>query len=218
MARVILVYGQPASGKTYSLRNLDPNSTVIIDADTKGALPWRGWKKSYSTANKNFYKLDDINKITSWVAKIGDPNKESKIRTLVIDGLNSAMSFAQHFNPDRSFQGWADLGRSILTLIRTAKNARDDLDIIITAHVDPADPNSPTSIDHIKTPGKMIDKIGLESLLLYVFYAKIVDGDYFFETQGNRSSARSPEGCFPPFVPNDIKAVIDTINDYDQGE
>lgn len=218
MARVILVYGQPAAGKSYSLRNLDPNSTVIIDADTKGALPWRGWKKNFSVTNKNFYKLDDINKITSWVAKIGDPNKESKIRTLVIDGLNSAMSFAQHFNPDRSFQGWADLGRSILTLIRTAKNARDDLDIIITAHVEPADPNSPTSIDHIKTPGKMIDKIGLESLLLYVFYAKCDDGNYFFETQGNHSSARSPEGCFPPTVPNDIKAVIDTINIYDQGE
>ena len=121
MARVILVYGQPASGKTYALRNLDPSSTVIIDADTKGALPWRGWKKNYSSANKNFYKLDDLGKIVNWIEKIGDPSKESKIRTLVIDGLNSAMSFAQYFNPDPSFNGWRVLGQTILTLIRTAK-------------------------------------------------------------------------------------------------
>ncbi|MBR2519061.1 MAG: hypothetical protein IKE46_04660, partial [Selenomonadaceae bacterium] len=33
MARVILVYGQPASGKTFALRNLDPETTCIIDAD-----------------------------------------------------------------------------------------------------------------------------------------------------------------------------------------
>lgn len=218
MARVILVYGQPASGKTYSLRNLDPASTIIIDADTKGALPWRGWKKNFSVANKNFYAIDDIPTITDWIQKIGDPSKNSKCRTLVIDGLNSAMSFGKYFNPDRSFQGWAELGKSILSLVRAAKRARDDMDIIITAHVEVADPNAPTSIDHIKTPGKMVSDVNIESLLLYVFYAKVVDGDYFFETQGNRSSARSPEGCFPPTVPNDIKAVIDTINIYDQGE
>ena len=218
MARVILIYGQPASGKTYSLRNLNPESTVIIDADTKGALPWRGWKKSYGIGNKNFYPIDDLYKIADWVGKIGDPSKPSKVKTLVIDGLNSAMSFAQYFNPDPAFNGWRVLGQTILSQIRAAKNARDDLDVIITAHVENADSNQPASIDHIKTPGKMIDKIGLESLLLYVFYAKNDDGKYFFETQGNRSSARSPEGCFPPTVPNDVKAIIDTINAYDQGE
>lgn len=218
MARVILIYGQPASGKTYSLRNLDPSSTIIIDADTKGALPWRGWKQAYGHGNKNFYPIDDIPKITDWISKIGDPSKESKVRTLVIDGLNTAMNFGKYFNPDRSFQGWADLGRSILTLIRTAKNARKDLDIIITAHVENADPNVANAIDHIKTPGKMVADVNVESLLLYVFYAKNDDGKYYFETQGNRSSARSPEGCFPPTVPNDIKAIIDAIDAYDKGE
>lgn len=218
MARVILVYGQPASGKTYSLRNLDPTSTVIIDADTKGALPWRGWKQHFNAANKNFFALDNIPTITNWIYKIGDPSKESKIRTLVIDGLNSAMSFGKYFNPDRSFQGWAELGKSILSLIRTAKQARNNLDIIITAHVEVSDPNAPTSIDRIKTPGKMVSDVNVESLLLYVFYAKVDDGKYFFETQGNRSSARTPEGCFPPTVPNDIKAIIDAINIYEQGE
>ena len=218
MARVIMVIGQPAAGKTFALRNLDPTTTVIIDADTKGALPWRGWKKQYNDERKNFYAIDDLNDIIRWIDIIGNPDKQSRIKTLVIDGLNSAMSFASYFNPDQSFQGWRTLGQTILNIFRHAKSARKNLDIIINAHVAIADPNSATDIDHIKTPGKMVDKIGAESLLLYVFYAKCVDGEYFFETQGNRSSARSPEGCFPPTVPNDIKAVIDTINAYDEGE
>lgn len=219
MARLILVYGQKATGKTYALRNLDPNFTVIIDGDTKNALPWRGWKKYWGKDKKNFYPIDDIPTITDWVEKFGDINSTRKdVKTLVIDGFNSVMSYAKYFNTERSFQGWANLGQSILNLIRCAKKTRDDLNIIIIMHVETADPNSPTSQDHIKTPGKMVGEVGLESLALYVLYAKCVDGEYFFETQNNNSSARSPEGCFPPQIPNDMQAVIDAIDAYDKGD
>lgn len=218
MARVILVYGQPASGKTFALRNLDPETTCIIDADTKHALPWRGWKKFFNNTKKNFYPIDDIPTIIKWIDIIGNPEKQSKIRTLVIDGLNTAMNFGKYFNPDRSYQGWAELGKSILEIVRHAKNVRDNLDVIINAHVEVADPNNPNAVDRIKTPGKMVSDVGIESLLLYVFYAKTVDGKYFFETQPNRSSARTPEGCFDFQIPNDMKFIIDTINAYEQGE
>ncbi|MBR2519706.1 MAG: AAA family ATPase [Selenomonadaceae bacterium] len=218
MARVILVYGQPASGKTFALRNLDAETTCIIDADAKHALPWRGWKKFYGSDKKNFFAIDDIATIIKWIDIIGNPDKQSKIRTLVIDGLNTAMNFGKYFNPDRSYQGWAELGKSILEIVRHAKNVRDNLDVIINAHVEVADPNNPNAVDRIKTPGKMVSDVGIESLLLYVFYAKTVDGKYFFETQPNRSSARTPEGCFEPQIPNDMKFILDTINAYEQGE
>lgn len=218
MARPILIYGHPAAGKSYAFKTLNPDTTVILDVDNKGALPWRGWKQHFGTDKKNFYGIDDLTTIISWIDKIGNPNKESKIRTLVIDGFNSVMSYGKYFNPDRSFQGWNDLGQKILNVVRHAKAARSDLDIIIIAHVEIADPNASNSIDRIKTPGKMVADVGLESQVLNAFYAKVDDGKYFFETQGNYSSARSPEGCFPPTVPNDIKAIIDAINIYDQGE
>ena len=44
MANVICIAGESGSGKTTSLRNLNPAETYIIDADKKG-LSWRGWKK-----------------------------------------------------------------------------------------------------------------------------------------------------------------------------
>ena len=219
MARVILVYGQPASGKTFALRNLDPETTCIIDADKKGALPWRGWKKFYGEDKKNFYPIRDLQTIIKWIDIIGNPEKQTKIRTLVIDGLSTAMGFAKAFLSDKSYHGWEELGKTILSVVDHAKDARKDLDVILIAHVTVADPNAPTDIDRIKTPGKMADSTAhMESLVINAFYAKCVDGKYFFETQGNRSSARSPEGCFDFQIPNDMKFIIDTLNTYDQGD
>lgn len=44
MSTVILIMGEPGQGKTTSMRNLNPETTVYFDCDKKG-LPWRGWRK-----------------------------------------------------------------------------------------------------------------------------------------------------------------------------
>ena len=38
--------GESGSGKTTSLRNLDPKKTFYIDCDKKG-MNWKGWKKDF---------------------------------------------------------------------------------------------------------------------------------------------------------------------------
>lgn len=47
MSKVICIMGESGSGKTTSMRNLDPKSTYYIDADKKG-LSWKGWRKQYN--------------------------------------------------------------------------------------------------------------------------------------------------------------------------
>lgn len=51
MAKVICIMGESGSGKTTSMRNLDPDSTYYIDSDRKG-LSWKGWKKQYNEKKK----------------------------------------------------------------------------------------------------------------------------------------------------------------------
>ena len=51
MANIIGIMGESGSGKTTSMRNLDPKSTYYIDCDKKG-LSWRGWKKQYNAEAK----------------------------------------------------------------------------------------------------------------------------------------------------------------------
>ena len=41
MAKTILIIGESGSGKTTAMRNLDPATTIYIDADGKG-LSWKG--------------------------------------------------------------------------------------------------------------------------------------------------------------------------------
>ena len=68
MSRAILVMGESGSGKTTSLRTLDPTTTFVIDADRKG-LSWRGWRKNYNSANKNYFQTSSVPKITEVLTK-----------------------------------------------------------------------------------------------------------------------------------------------------
>ena len=56
MSKVICIAGESGSGKTTSMRNLDPKSTYYIDADKKG-LSWKGWRKQYNKENKNYLRV-----------------------------------------------------------------------------------------------------------------------------------------------------------------
>ena len=54
MSKLICIMGESGSGKTTSMRNLDPKTTLYIDCDKKG-LSWKGWKKQYNKENQNSY-------------------------------------------------------------------------------------------------------------------------------------------------------------------
>ena len=62
MARAIAIMGESGSGKTTSMRNLDPKSTYYIDCDKKG-LSWKGWKTQYNAENKNYSCTNDAQKV-----------------------------------------------------------------------------------------------------------------------------------------------------------
>ena len=49
---LIYIIGEPGSGKTTSIRNLDPETTVILSPNAK-PLPFRGANKMYNKEKKN---------------------------------------------------------------------------------------------------------------------------------------------------------------------
>ena len=69
MSKLILIMGESGSGKTTSMRNLDPTSTFYIDCDKKG-LSWKGWRKQYKSENKNYWANSDADLITKQILKI----------------------------------------------------------------------------------------------------------------------------------------------------
>ena len=52
MAQSVLIIADSGTGKSTSMRNLDPKSTVIVNIANK-PLPFKGWKSNYTTMNKD---------------------------------------------------------------------------------------------------------------------------------------------------------------------
>lgn len=96
-----------------------------------------------------------------------------------------------------------------------ANGYRDDLTIIFTAHTQTERDDSGYQFTRLKTSGKKLDKICLESKFTTVLLTKVQGEEYIFETRSNNSTAKSPMGAFDtPTIPNDIMTVLDALKDY----
>lgn len=213
MSTVILIMGEPGQGKTTSMRNLNPETTVYFDCDKKG-LPWRGWRKQYSKEKKNYFATSNAGAICNAIDNI---NKEKpEIKTIVVDTLNWIM-IDEEFKrmKEKGYDKWQDLAYSVKVLISKAKQLRDDLTVIFVAHTQTETDDSGIIFTRMKTSGKKLEKISVESMFNTVLLAKCVDGRYFFETQARNSTARSPKGAFETFeIDNDIVEVIKVLEEF----
>ena len=141
------------------------------------------------------------------------PKKDSSglhIKTIIVDTLNGIMvSDEMRRSKEKGYDKWMDLASSIYSIIDYSLTMRDDVTIIFIAHTQTERDDSGFAFTRIKTSGKKLDKITLESKFSTVLLAKCIDGEYVFETQANFSTAKTPYGLFEKeTIPNDVVAVI----------
>ena len=215
MSRVIAVVGESGSGKTTSLRNLDPKSTYIIDADRKG-LSWKGWKSQYNKEAKNYFQGSYIPNIATIFNGVN--TQALHIKTIVVDTINTIMVDDEMKRMhEKGFDKWQDMAQSVWQLISDAHLLRDDLTVVFMAHTQTERDENGYNFTRIKTSGKKLDKICLESKFTTVLICKCVDGKHIFETQARNSTAKSPMGCFDGFeINNDMVEVIKKLEEYEQ--
>lgn len=213
MARVICIAGESGSGKTTSMRNLDPKTTYYIDADKKG-LSWKGWRNQYNSDNKNYFKCDDATIVRQCIKRLAEACPQIKV--IVVDTINGLMvADEMRRSKEKGFDKWVDLAACVWDLICDCYNYRDDLTIIFTAHTQTDHDENGYMFTRIKTSGKKLDKIVLESKFTTVLLSKCVDGRYLFETQAKNSTAKSPMGAFETFeIDNDISEVIKALEEF----
>lgn len=218
------------SGKTSSLRNLNPEETFIIS--TTGKRPGiPGAKKRYpdftiDKENKvykgNFYttsNIDNIKKIMTIVDK-----KLTNVKTLIIDDYQYLQAFEAMARVDEKGYGkFTDIAKHAYEVLNTAMNMREDLYVCVLTHSE----NTGDGINphyKIKTQGKMLDSvITLEGLFNYVLFTKVQIGadnsvEYKFLTNSDGTcTAKTPMGMFSEsLIDNDLKYVIDSIEKYNE--
>lgn len=215
MANLIAIMGESGSGKTTSLRNLDPSTTYIFDADKKG-MSWRGWKAQYNEGNHNYVAMDDNALILDRLRYINANPTLAHIKTVVIDTMNGVMVADEYARKDtKGYDKWADLAWAVWGIVDYALTMRDDLTVVFLAHSQTERDDSGALFTRIKTSGKKLDKLVLESKFTTVLNAKVINGEYVFVTRDPNSTAKAQMGLFETdTVPNDIKSVIDAIDEY----
>lgn len=213
MSKVICIAGESGSGKTTSMEKLNPKETYYIDCDKKG-LSWKGWKEQYNKESKNYYATDIPGDVETIIKGIDE--KRPEIKYIVIDTLNGIMiGDEMRRAKEKGYDKWTDLATSVWNIVDSAYSYREDLTFIFVCHTQTERDDSGFSFTRIKTSGKKLDKICLESKFTTVLIAKAVDGNYIFETKANKSTAKTPKGAFDKdFIPNDITLVIDALKDY----
>lgn len=211
---VIGLMGESGAGKTTSMRNLDPATTVYIDCDKKG-LSWKGWKSQYNTENKNYLKTDYPQVALQMLQRVNTEKAFKKVQTVIVDTLNGLMvADEMRRSKEKGYDKWMDLAASVYELVDYALTVRDDLTVIFVCHTQTERDDAGYSFTRIKTSGRKLDKIALESKFTTVLLAKCVDGRYLFETQSKFSTAKSPFGALEAEMENDITEVIKRLADY----
>lgn len=211
---VIGLMGASGEGKTTSLRNLDPKTTFIVDSDKKG-LPWKGWKNQYNNQNKNYLKSDFAETALNYLKRVNTEDEFKNVKTFIVDTINGIMvADEMRRSKDKGYDKWQDLAACIYGLVDYALTVRDDLNVIFICHTQTERDDSGYSYTRIKTSGKKLDKIVLESKFNTVLLAKCVDGHYVFETQSNFSSAKSPAGALEQIEENDMAVILDKLKEY----
>lgn len=210
MAKMLLVMGEPASGKTVSLRNIPKKELYYIDCDKKG-LNYKGWKNDFNEENKNYFKSNDGEKILQCMMAISQ--KREDIKYIAIDTINSIMiADEMRRSKDKNFDKWVDLASCIFNLINIVPDLRDDLTVIFIGHTQTDD----EGFTRLLTNGKKLNKIGLEKYFDTVLIAKNNDGNYVFETTSPNSTARVPMGTYEnqQYIENDLYEIIKELKEY----
>ena len=198
MGLPVLIMGESGSGKTYSIKNLDPETVGIFSVE-KNRLPF---KKDFKMVKNAGYSV-----IMKALAK-------PTLKIYVIDD-SQYLLVNEFFDraKESGYQKFTDLALNFRNLIHfISREIPDDIIVYFLHH---------TELDaagrvKAKTIGRMLDeKLTVEGCFDIVLLAQAEGGEHFFVTQSDGyTTAKSPEGMFEPKISNDLAIVDAAIREY----
>lgn len=229
-AETIAIVGESGTGKSTSLRNLNPEETFIISTTGK-PLPFKAWKKKYipikiegKNVSGNYYvssKWDQILKILQIIDKM-----MPQIKQVIIDDFQYVLSYEF---VDRAtevgYTKFSELAQHAMEILRYSEKMREDCKMIFLTHSENVGDNvNPKFV--IKTVGKLLsEKVTLEGLFTYIFFTKVSEGDsgrmeYKLITNNDGTCvAKTSFGMFEDLeIDNDLNEIIHVIDAYNEGE
>ena len=208
MAQKVLILGSSGTGKSTSIRSLNPDETFIIKAVEK-QLPFKKSETLYNSENKNIFTTQKISSVLSMLDRI---EKNSKVKTLIIDDFNYLLTFGYKEKAvEKGYQKFETLAFGIIDIFSKIDTMRNDLIVYVMAHTQ-KDQDGKLSM---KTIGKFLDdKVVIEGLFSMVILALGSEGDYKFKVNGI-DPAKTPMEMFETDeIENDLTLINKAIKEY----
>lgn len=234
MARKLLVLGESGAGKSYSIRNLDPQQTYIICPDKK-ELPFKGSSVVYKTVKdengqvkygkSNYVEISDMKEIRNLIRQIAE--KLPRIKVIIIDTIYYAMvESVMREIKTKDYAKFEDFAQEFFNIIEDIPTLRPDLTVIMLCHTEenPAADGSTQKTSFRVPAGKLTRKTLIpEGKFTVVLYAEsqMIEGrpKFFFRTETDGyDTCKAPEGMFPSrYIDNDLKYALECMDNYYKG-
>lgn len=222
MAEIVFILGNSGTGKSRSIKNLDPKDFLLFDIGNK-SLPFKNELENFSskTLTGNIVHTADVSLISR---TIDFCEKNCNFNIYIFDDFQFLMSY-EYFEraKESGFQKFTDIGLKIYDiLIKRLKTLPEHKICFILSHTEDIYLDN-QRFSKIKTIGKMLDqKLTVESIST-ITLGTYVESDpiskkinYYFITQNTgNTTCKSPEEMFDDLlIPNDLNYVVQKIKEY----
>lgn len=205
----IIIVGPSGSGKSSSMRNLDPKSTAVINTERK-QLPFK---------NANDFMNVPVKSVSEFHSALDKAMESDKIKTIVIESFTSLIEIIYREAEIRykGFDIWGYYNKEIGRILDKSKNS--DKYVIFTAIDGVYDGDNGVEERFVAIDGNRWKKRVEKEFVICLFTdTKATDEgvQYRFRTNTTgRDSAKSPMGMFLDLhIDNDLKQVIDACRTY----
>jgi ABC-type dipeptide/oligopeptide/nickel transport system ATPase component len=224
MSNLVIVLGSSGTGKSTSIKTLNPQETVILNVLGKD-LPFKGSRANYTREKKNLIQSAKWDSISSMMQSISKnmPN----IHNIVIDDAIYIMrtEFFDRSN-ERGFDKYNELADHFRRIIADGNSLRKDITVFMMLHTETVEADGSVIGYKASTVGKLLDKMynPLESVSITLFAQPKYDDkgrpEFGFYTHpmkvnGIEIPAKSPAEMFEEdFIPNSLQLVLDKMKEY----
>lgn len=224
MANIVMILGKSGTGKSTSIKGLNPKETVIINT-LKKRLPFKGSNSSYNKENKNLFNVDDYLTVINYLQGISD--KATYIKNVVLDDSIYIMR-KEYFKraKESGYNKYTELAAHFQQIISTCESLREDLNVFLILHSEDVVSDGATVGYKVSTVGKLLDTqyspIEVVPIVLYsaIKYDEKGKPSYGFYTHAAMEGsveipAKSPADMFEEdFIQNDLGYVVTKMSEY----
>ena len=224
MANAIIILGKSGTGKSSSIKGLDPKETVVLNVLGK-KLPFKGSNALYNKDAKNLFRIDDYTQAINMLRGIdkGAPY----VHNIIIDDAIYIMR-KEYFKraKEAGYSKYTELAMHFQQIISTIENMREDINVFLILHSEDVQSDKTTVGYKVSTIGQLLDsQYNPVEVVPMVLYSAIKYNDkgvaaYGFYTHRFMDGvveipAKSPADMFTEdFIPNDLGVVVKAMKEY----